>query len=106
MDNYYWRRQQKAIIINISQKNTDRSFMLMLKQTITVNDSVSVCIPQEIVEALGFTPGSQINLEVVGNTLIIRSATEAQRAEEFVQTFQSILERRKSAYEELATGES
>ncbi len=80
--------------------------MIMLKQTITLDDSVSVCIPQEIVEALGFTPGSKINLEVVGHTLIIRSATEVQRTEEFVETFQSILERRKSAYEELAKGES
>ena len=78
----------------------------MLKQTITIDDSVSVCIPPEIAQALGFTPGSQINLEVVGNTLIIRSATEVQRAKEFVETFQSILERRKSAYEELARGES
>jgi antitoxin component of MazEF toxin-antitoxin module len=76
--------------------------MVMLKQTITVDNSLSVCIPQEIVEALGFTPGSQINLEVVGHTLIIRSATEANRTEEFIQTFQSILERRKLAYEELA----
>jgi hypothetical protein len=43
----------------------------MLNRTITVGDSVSVCIPQEIAEALGFTPGSQLNLEVVGHTLII-----------------------------------
>lgn len=78
----------------------------MLNRTITVGDSVSVCIPQEIAEALGFTSGTQVNLEVVGHTLIIRSATETQRAEKFIETFQSILERRKSAYEELATGES
>lgn len=80
--------------------------MVMLKQTVTVDDSVSLCIPQEIVEALGFTPGSQIHLEVVGQTLIIRKATEAQGSEEFIQTFESILSRRKSAYEELAKGES
>ncbi len=78
----------------------------MLNHTITVDDSLSVCIPPEIAQALGFTPGSQINLEVVGHTLVIRSATEAQGAKEFIETFQSILERRKSAYEELATGES
>jgi antitoxin component of MazEF toxin-antitoxin module len=95
-------QHQKAIIVNNYSKNSDCSFMVMLKQTITVDNSLSVCIPQEIVEALGFTPGSQINLEVVGHTLIIRSATEANRTEEFIQTFQSILERRKSAYEELA----
>lgn len=77
----------------------------MLKKIVTSDDSASISLPDEIVKALGLNPGSEVKLEVVGNTLVIRPETETKRSEEFIQTFQSVLEKRKSAYEELAKGE-
>ncbi|BAZ15384.1 transcriptional regulator [Calothrix sp. NIES-4071] len=78
----------------------------MLKKTVTIDDSVSIRLPEEIVKALGLNPGSEVELEVVGNTLVIRPETEIKRSTQFLETFQSVLEKRKSAYEELAKGES
>ncbi|RUT08354.1 hypothetical protein DSM106972_015220 [Dulcicalothrix desertica PCC 7102] len=78
----------------------------MLKKTVTIDDSVSIRLPEEIIKALGLNPGSEVELEVVGNTLVIRPETERKRSTQFLETFQSVLEKRKSAYEELAKGES
>ncbi|BDA66244.1 hypothetical protein CAL7716_004100 [Calothrix sp. PCC 7716] len=78
----------------------------MLKKTVTIDDSVSIRLPEEIVKALGLNPGSEVELEVVGNTLVIRPETEIKRSIQFIETFQSVLEKRKLAYQELAKGES
>lgn len=77
----------------------------MLKKVVTSDDSTLISLPDEIVKALGLDSGSEVKLEIVGNTLVIRPGTETKRSEQFIQTFQSILETRKSAYEELAKGE-
>jgi antitoxin component of MazEF toxin-antitoxin module len=77
----------------------------MLKKVVTSDDSTFISLPDEIVKALGLNSGSEVKLEIVGNTLVIRPEIETKPSEEFIKTFQSILEKRKSAYEELAKGE-
>ena len=74
----------------------------MIKQIATIDDKASLSLSQEAMDALRLTSGTKVNIEIVGHTLIIRSIEEAERAEEFSQTFQSILKKRKSAYEQLA----
>ncbi len=76
----------------------------MTKQIATIDDKAALSLPQEAIDALGLTPGARVNIEIVGHTLIIRSIEETARAEEFSQTFQSVLKKRKSAYEQLAEG--
>jgi hypothetical protein len=45
-----------------------------------------------------------LEVEIVGKALVVRSVQEAQRSREFISTFESILSKRRDAYEELAKG--
>lgn len=76
----------------------------MSKRITTIDDASSVLLPQEAVDALGVDPGGELDIEIVGKTLIVRSVEEAQRSREFVDTFESVLKRRREAYEQLAEG--
>ena len=78
----------------------------MLKKVVTSDDSTFISLPDEIVKALGLKFCSEVKLEIVGNILVIRPETETKRSEQFIQIFQVNLEKRKSAYDELAKGES
>jgi DNA-binding transcriptional regulator/RsmH inhibitor MraZ len=70
----------------------------MIKWIATIDEKALLSLPQEAVDVLNH----KVDIEIVGHTLIIRSIEEAERAEEFSQTFQSIHKKRKSAYEQLA----
>jgi len=61
-------------------------------------------LPPEALEALGVEEGSEVAVEVVGRAVIVRSVEEAQRSRDFVNAFESILTKRRSAYQELAKG--
>jgi antitoxin component of MazEF toxin-antitoxin module len=76
----------------------------MLRQVITIGNSASLPLSEEILEALGLETGAKVSLEIVGHTLLVRAVEETERSEKFAQTFQSVLKRRKSAYEQLAEG--
>jgi len=54
--------------------------------------------------ALGVEVGAQLDIEIVGRALVIRSVEEASRSREFRSAFESILSRRRTAYEDLANG--
>ena len=58
----------------------------------------------EALKALGVEPDSELEIELVGRALVIRSVEEARRSREFTTAFESILSRRRTAYEELAKG--
>lgn len=47
---------------------------------------------------------SMSSVEIVGRARVVRSVDEARRSAEFISTFESILSKRRSAYEELAKG--
>ena len=76
----------------------------MSKRTTTIDDTSSVLLPQEAVDALGVGAGGELDIEIVGRALVVRSIEEAQRSREFDNIFESVLKRRREAYEQLADG--
>src|SRR5438552_19197711 len=55
-------------------------------------------------DGLGVNAGDEIDIEIVGRALVIRSVSEAQRSRSFVELFESILKKRRQAYDQLAEG--
>lgn len=76
----------------------------MSKRVTTLDDASSVLLPQEAVDALGVDAGGGLDIEIVGRALVVRSVEEAQRSREFSNIFESVLKRRREAYEQLAKG--
>ena len=76
----------------------------MLKRITTIDDASSVLLPPDAVDALGVDAGGELDIEIVGRALVVRSVEEAQRSREFIDTFESVLKRRRQAYEQLAEG--
>ena len=76
----------------------------MSKRITTLDDAASVSLPQEAVDALGVGKGDELNIEIVGRALVVRSVEEAQRSRDFANIFESVLKRRQKAYEQLAEG--
>ena len=64
----------------------------------------SVSLPPEALDALGVEPGAELEVEIIGRALVVRSVEEARRSREFIDSFESILAKRRSAYDELAKG--
>jgi antitoxin component of MazEF toxin-antitoxin module len=70
----------------------------------TIDQSASLALPPEAVDALGVEAGAELDVEIVGRALVVRSVEEARRSREFIDAFESILQRRRKAYERLAEG--
>jgi len=76
----------------------------MSSRITTIDDAASLSLPPEAVDALGVKPGEELDVEVVGRALVVRSVEEARRSRDFLNSFESILQRRRKAYEQLAEG--
>ena len=76
----------------------------MSRTITTIDDGSSLTLSSEAVEALGVEAGAELDVEIVGRAVVVRSMKEAQRSREFMDTFQTILSRRRKAYERLAEG--
>ena len=76
----------------------------MSKIIMTVVERSSVALPPEALDALGVEAGAELEVQIVGRTLVVRSVEEARRSREFISTFESVLSKRRTAYEELAKG--
>lgn len=76
----------------------------MSKTLTTLDQHSSVPLPPEALDALGIEAGAELEVEIVGHALIVRSVEEARRSADFKSAFESILSKRRSAYDELATG--
>ena len=76
----------------------------MSKRITTLDDSASVSLPRDAVDALGVSAGDELDIEIVGRALIVRSAAEARRSRDFTAIFGSVLKKRRQAYEQLAEG--
>ena len=76
----------------------------MSKTVTTLDQRSSVALPPEALDALGVEAGAELEVEIVGKALVVRSVQEAQRSREFMSTFESMLSKRRDAYEELAKG--
>ena len=76
----------------------------MSKTVTTLDQHSSVPLPPEALDALGIEAGSELEVEIVGRALVVRPIEEAQRSANFVSVFESILSKRRGAYDELAKG--
>lgn len=76
----------------------------MSKTLTTLDQSSSVALPPEALEALGVEAGAELEVEIVGRAVVVRSVEEARRSRDFISAFESILSKRRGAYEELAKG--
>jgi antitoxin component of MazEF toxin-antitoxin module len=76
----------------------------MSKRIITLDDAASVSLPPEAVEALGVSTGGELDIEIVGRALVVRSVEDARRSREYADIFESVLKKRRKAYEQLAEG--
>ena len=76
----------------------------MSKTIATLDQHSSVPLSPEALDALGVKAGAELEVEIVGRALIVRSVEEARRSAEFISAFESILSKRRTAYEELAKG--
>lgn len=76
----------------------------MSKTFTTLDQHSSVPLPPEALDALGIEAGAELEVQIVGRALVVRSVEEARRSTEFISTFESILFKRRTAYEELAKG--
>lgn len=76
----------------------------MSKIVTTIDQRSSVVLPPEAIEALGVEAGAELEVEIVGRALVVRPVEEARRSRDFMRAFESILSRRRNAFEELAKG--
>ena len=76
----------------------------MSKTITTLDQRSSVPLPREALDALGIEAGAEVEVEIIGRAVVVRSVEEARRSRDFMSAFQSILTRRRTAYEELAKG--
>ena len=76
----------------------------MSKIVTTIDQRSSVVLPPEAIEALGVEAGAELEVEIVGRALVVRPVEEARRSRDFMSAFESILSKRRTAYEELAKG--
>jgi hypothetical protein len=78
----------------------------MSKTTTTIDQDALLSLPPEALDALGGEAGAELDVEIVGRAVVLRSVEEGSRSREFINTFESILDKRRSAYDELAKGPS
>jgi bifunctional DNA-binding transcriptional regulator/antitoxin component of YhaV-PrlF toxin-antitoxin module len=76
----------------------------MSKTVTTLDQRSSIALPPEALDALGVDAGSELEVEIVGRAVVIRSVEEARRSCEFMWAFESVLLRRRTAYDVLAKG--
>jgi antitoxin component of MazEF toxin-antitoxin module len=76
----------------------------MSKTVATLDQRSSVALPPQALDALDVEAGAALELEIVGRALVVRSVEEARRSRDFMSAFESILSRRRTAYEQLAKG--
>ena len=77
----------------------------MSRKRITVSENpATLLVPQEILDKMGIADGDEVDVSVVDRTLVLMPMDEVERAQKFGTVTKTVLERRKSAYQELAKG--
>ena len=67
-------------------------------------DDATVRLTGEILEGLGLAVGDEVEMFVVERTLVVRPLSEVERTRKIEAATNDLIERRASAYEELARG--
>jgi len=76
----------------------------MARTITTIDDRSSLALSSEAIDALGVQAGAEVDVEIVGRAVVVRSIDEARRSRQFIDTFEFLLRRRRTAYQELAEG--
>jgi len=77
----------------------------MSRKQINVSaDSSTLQLPREILDEMGVADGDEVDVSIVDRTVVLMRLDEVERAEKLARATQSVLKRRKQAYEELAKG--
>ncbi len=98
-DKRYVRRDATSEFLNIEART--RGVSIRTKLT---DSGSSVLLPPRAIEALGVGIGAELEIEIVGRALVIRSIEEARRSREFSDVFKAVLSKRLNAYDDLAEG--
>jgi antitoxin component of MazEF toxin-antitoxin module len=67
-------------------------------------DVAAVRLPPQVLEDLGIGIGDEVEMSVNEGAIVLRPIDEAVRARKIEDVSTSVIDRRKSAYEELARG--
>ena len=60
-------------------------------------------LPADALAAIGLQSGDQVEVTVVGQSLVVQLLSDKQPTEsEFIGVFQKVMEKRRNAYQELA----
>lgn len=70
----------------------------------TSGEDATVRLPGEILEGLGLAVGDEVEMFLVERTLVVRPLSEVERADKIDAVTNDVIERRTTAYEELARG--
>jgi antitoxin component of MazEF toxin-antitoxin module len=84
--------------------NSERSNLMSRKRIDTSKDSAAILLPQEMLDQLGINAGDEVDISVVDGTLILRPLEEVERPRKIEDATNTVFERRKDAYEQLAKG--
>jgi antitoxin component of MazEF toxin-antitoxin module len=72
------------------------------KKLMALGDSAAIILTQDLLEMLGLELGQEVELSVVGRTLVIRSVQESERAEGLRPAADQVFERRRGLLTRLA----
>jgi antitoxin component of MazEF toxin-antitoxin module len=71
----------------------------------TIGDSTVLVLSPELLLEMGINSGDEVDISIIGRTLIVRPLDEAERTQRIDDIIQNLLIRRQSAYERLAQGD-
>ena len=78
----------------------------MLKRKITTSgNSAALVLSQDVLGLMGLKAGDEVQLQLVGRTLIVRPQDEKSDDAEFAASFEKVLTKRRALFERLARGD-
>ena len=78
--------------------------MVLRKKVTAVGNSAAILLSRDLMQLLGLEVGQEVELAVIDRTLVVRSAQEAERAEQIRRAADRVFERRKGLLTRLAEG--
>lgn len=78
--------------------------MVLRKKVTAVGNSAAILLSRDLMQLLGLEVGQEVELSVIDRTLVVRSAQEAERAEQIRRGADRVFERRKGLLTRLAEG--
>jgi len=76
--------------------------MALRKKVTAVGNSAAIILSRDLLELLGLEIGQEVELSIMGHTLVVRSVQEAGRAEMVRRAGDRVLERRRGLLIRLA----